>query len=246
MTIGRIGWAGLREEYVRSLAERGVVLHLDRGAWARTATGRWVVLPAATDSAKPDSWWFGFDERALRDKPAIGAVLLCRKAGGELLDFGLPASLLAELAPRLVTRRGTTHRQFNVERRGARFELVARAGERLDITDRRGDLAFLRDAEQPTAAREPATSSVPADPPSAPPHATDDERFFARVRKGALEPLDAAGLEEGATYLVIARRAPSVPAAASLRRLAAAARPRGLPADLSEQHDHYAHGARRR
>ncbi|HEY3359375.1 MAG TPA: hypothetical protein VGQ83_39360 [Polyangia bacterium] len=249
MSRTTVNWGDLRVGFVRALRERGVELHLDRGAWARTAAGDWVVLPAVTDSAKPGSWWFGFDEEALDARSALGAILLCRTTDGDLVDFGLPASLLRGLAPRLVTKRGTSHRQFNVERRGSRYEIVAKGGERVDITDRRGDVTWVRapqDAGPPSAAREAGAAYAAGSPPAASGGASGEERFFARACQGALEPLDATRLEEGATYLVIATPAPLVPASGSLRRLVAAARPCGLPSDLSVNHDHYAHGARRR
>jgi hypothetical protein len=45
--------------------------------------------------------------------------------------------------------------------------------------------------------------------------------------------------------LVVARATP-LPAVRAFRRILAAAPGEGLPADFSEQHDHYAHGADKR
>jgi hypothetical protein len=252
MRDARDTWRQLREEFARKLGEKaGIELHVER-AWGRTGGGTWVVLPAATDQSKADTWWLGFDEAELRQRRAAGAILLCRKPDGSLLHFGLPASLLLELAPQLSVKRGTHHRQFNVVRRAGRFELTMTGGRSLDITDRQGDLSWLTPSSpvaptgapvgQPGGARESlATCGPTAEAPFG-----GEQRFFARWRGGVLHPLDPPELEEGGHYLVIASRADALPTTTAERRILAMARRVGLPADLAEQHDHYAHGAQRR
>jgi hypothetical protein len=187
-------------------------------------------------------------------RAAAGAILLCRSAGGAVADFGLPADFLREIAPRLALKGGTSQRQFTVVRRGDRYVLMMKGGHELDITTRRGDLSWLSPSVEPVAvnAREPepaygvnAERIGPA-PDAAPPDPAAERRFFARCRDGKLEPIDPADLEEGASYLVVATPAAAIPVIGAERRILAEARRRGLPADLSEQHDHYAHGAPRR
>jgi hypothetical protein len=253
MRISKQLWQHIRETYARSLAPRGIHLSVDR-AWARTSDGRWLVLPAATDHPKPDSWWLGFDEQEIARRAATGAVLLCRSSDGTIADFGLPGDLLREIAPHLVVKRGTHHRQFTVVRRAGRYALVMKRGREIDITPRRGDLSWLALSAAPRTpaaselelaygARTASTAPQP-NPGSGSP--TVEKRFFARCREGKLHPVDPVDLDEGAVYLVVAAPAPALPVVGAERRILAAARSLGLPADLSEQHDHYAHGAPRR
>ncbi len=252
MRISKQHWQRIRETYARSLAPRGIHLSVDR-AWARTSDGRWLVLPAATDHPKPDSWWLGFDEHEIAERPAAGAILLCRSSDGAIADFGLPANLLREIAPHLVLKRGTHHRQFTVVRRAGRYALVMKRGRELDITPRRGDLSWLALSAEPrtSSAGEPdlvygsrIASTARPDPDRGSP--TTEARFFARCQDGKLQPVDPVDLDEGSIYLVVAAPAPLLPVVGAERRILAAARSLGLPADLSEQHDHYAHGAPRR
>ncbi len=253
MPLSKQLWQQIRETYARSLVPRGIHLSVDR-AWARTSDGRWLVLPAATDHPKPHSWWLGFDEQEMAERAAAGAVLLCRSSDGAIADFGLPADLLREIAPHLVLKRGTHQRQFTVVRRAGRYALVMKGGRELDITFRRGDLSWLTPPTMrgTAAVREPepvygaqTESTAPRPGPDAGLPATE-RRFFARCRDGKLDPVDPVDLDEGAFYLVAATPAPALPAVGAERRILAAARSLGLPADLSEQHDHYAHGAERR
>lgn len=246
-------WQQIREAYAHKLQARGIHLTVER-AWARTLDGQWLVLPAATDHPKPGWWWLGFDEEEVAKRAAVGAVLLCRSTSVAIADFGLPADLLREIAPNLALKRGTHQRQFTVVRRGDRYVLVMKGGRELDITARRGDLSWLL----PPVAPEPGTAHEPelaygggakslAPPSEDGPHErVAERRFFARFREGRLEPIDPADLDEGATYLVVATPAAAIPAVAAERWILAEARRSGLPADLSEQHDHYAHGAPRR
>ncbi len=74
---------------------------------------------------------------------------------------------------------------------------------------------------------------------------TRERRFFARVDRGKLVPMDPTGFNDGATYLVVAVPSP-VPHRLAERRILAAARSIDLPSDFAQQHDHYAHGAPRR
>src|SRR3990172_4173988 len=192
-------WQEIREAYARRLASRGVCLSVER-AWARTSDGRWLVLPAATDHPRPGAWWLGFDEQEMARRAAVGAILLCRSAGGAVADFGLPADLLREIAPDLALKGGTNQRQFTVVQRGDRYVLMMKGGRELDITGRRGDLSWLSPSVQPMAmtAREPEPAyGVPAEclgpmPDPSPPDLAAERRFFARCRDGKLEPIDPA------------------------------------------------------
>jgi len=191
-------------------------------------------LLGAAEARAGGRWWLGLNEREfVGSDDARGVVLICETAS-DLVDLWFSADEIRELLPRLTARDG--ERKFNVVRRRDKFFLqIPGLGEK-DITPKQGDTAWLTGAR---AGRE-ILSSPPRDfPVWYPP-------FLARVRKGRLEPLDPTSLEEGAVVVVRLSTAPTVPRQAALRRIVAAAGTTDLPADFAEQHDHYAHGARRR
>jgi hypothetical protein len=170
----------------------------------------------------------------LGDRDVRGVVLLC-EASTEVLDFWFRADEIRDLLPHLSVRDG--ERKFNVLRRRERFVLQVPGADDRDITAKRGDTSWLGGPAGSHERRLPLPSDVlPAWQPP----------FLARVRRGRLEALDPISLEEGAVVVVRVSPAPSVPRQTALRRLVAAAGAADLPADLAEQHDHYAHGAPRR
>ena len=135
-------------------------------------------------------------------------------------------------------------RYFNVVRRGARFTLLLLGGDEMDITARRGDLAWLTSGDQRALAPTGASTAREAAPRPAP--IPEVARFFAELRGGALVPLDPVGLPDGARLLVAARVADAVPATPALRRILARGGPDDLPPDFARNHDYYAHRGPRR
>jgi len=240
MPLSQADWRKIRQDWA---AQRALPLAVER-AWGRLPDGRRVILPAATESEKrPNSWWLGFDEEALADASVAGAVLLCRTSGGRVLDFGLPVERLREIAPRLVRKGATSHREFTVTRHGGRHLLHLRDGETMEIDDRLGELRWLTEsADLPLVAQDPAAKLPQAHvgPPE------DCIRFFARMVGGRLEPMDPVPMQEGAAYHVVVRPAPAVPLIGAIRRMLAEACDLGQPVDFSEHHDHYIHGTPKR
>ncbi|MBM4439528.1 MAG: hypothetical protein FJ027_03840 [Candidatus Rokubacteria bacterium] len=212
----------------------GVTFSLAARRGSRLARGPagTLYLPAARE-AQPGRWWLGLNEQAFTgDDEARGVVLLC-DAGADVIDFWFSAAEIRDLLPRLSVTNG--ERKFNVVRRRERFFLQIPGGEEIDITGKRRNLAWVTSSPPASPLPDPAEVLPPWHPP-----------FLARVRKGRLEALDPIRLEEGAVVLVRVVPAPAVPRQAALRRIVAAAGAESLPADFSEQHDHYAHGAPRR
>ncbi len=241
----RAEWGQVRRQYLESLRSRGTRLTLRGQTWAVTEQGESVVLPggmAATNNA--NQWWLDYDVEGFHQRHAIGAILLCAESDDSLHDFGLPADLVNQLEKQLPQNSQRARRSFNVFRHGDRFELKLTAGEALDITRRRGDVSWLRGGAPEGAAM---VAEAPASRASlgreAPPV---ERRFFARLVRGGLQPLDPTDLSEGALYLVQVRQMAAVPSSRALRRIVARGGPADLPADFAEQHDHYAHGAAKR
>jgi hypothetical protein len=130
--------------------------------------------------------------------------------------------------------------KLNLVRRAGRYALKLPGEVDVDVTDARGDLSWLIPGRIAAAV---VPEPVPRD--ASPDVAVGESAFFARVRRGLLEPLDATGLPEGSLVRVRAAVATSVPGIAALRKIVAAGGPADLPSDLAERHDHYAHGAKR-
>src|SRR5262249_163880 len=132
-------------------------------------------------------------------------------------------------------------RKINLHRVGSRYVLRVPGRPDLDVTDTRGDLAWLHPGSRFQATVRPGgvapMSSGPTDR-----IAEQASTFFAKVRKGLLEPLDATGLSDGDIVLVKATVSRRVPGSAALRRIVARGGPPSLPPDFAEQHDRYAHG----
>lgn len=250
-------WREVREAYLRRLhQDRGISLRLSR-TWASTPDGRTIVLPAGSETPG-GGWWIDYDEEEFARRRAIGAILLCRRSDGSLLDFGLPRSLLAEISVHLPLKSdGARRRYFNIERRGDRFLLKLRGGlPPRDITQLRGAFHWLQSGN--LAVREPESHYSSGGSEGTPP--TRDEandqpapraavRFFATVEHGELRPFDPIELPEGATVFVIASSVEPglVPADAAFRKLVAIGSEfTDLPEDFASQHDHYAHGGPRR
>lgn len=260
----KLEWRTVRQEYLDSLrANRGVDLRLTKGAWAVAGDGRWIALPGVTATAKPDVWWLGVMHDELVARRAAGVILLCAEANEPLRDFGLPASLLAEIEPQLSKTARPPQLHFTVVRRDGRFLLQLKGGRTLDITERLGDVSWIEASSRPTdvtdsrgghslvaetaepSAMRPSTGEpgwTSADTTAS----SDERRFFARAGSSGLEPIDPVELAPGATYLVRITPVPGVPRSTALRRMLARGGPGDLPRDLAAQHDHYAHGAPKR
>src|SRR5207249_3198315 len=164
-----------------------------------------------------------------------GVVLLCEDAK-DLLDFWLPATQIRDLLPRL-SPGPNAERKFNVVCRRGRYWLQVPGGEDIDITATRGNTSWLTGGP---GSREDDTAQAPASP-----RAPREQAFFARVRRGRLEPLDACPLEEGSVVIVRVEPVAAVPKRTALRQIVAAGGPT-LPSDFAEQHDHYIRGTPRR
>ncbi len=232
----QLGWRRIREEYLDALTRRGVRLGLKTRTWAVGDGDAWVVLPATTESPA-DEWFLGFGRAEYVARKAAGAILLCRTATGELLDFGLSAAVLARVLPHLSTQ-GERELKLKVRRRGKRFVLMVPRQADLDITTHLHDVDWLGAGPDIVAETEAAYREPPSD--------ADDVRYFARVEKGVLRPVDPVELPEGAAFLVVLRPVADVPSVSAFRRILAGGGATGLPADFAEEHDHYAHGSPRR
>jgi len=171
---------------------------------------------------------------AAEDVRAI--VLLCEGAT-TVLDFWLPAHQVRDLLPRL-SPGPNDERKFNVVCRRERYWLQIPGGDDVDITGSLGNTSWLTGAAPAERHKtEPNEVSSPE---------THGQAFFARVRKGRLEPLDPVPLEEGSVLIVRVEPATAVPKQPALRRIVAGGGPTTLPSDFAEQHDHYIRGAARR
>ena len=249
-------WSELRSQYVANLtATHGIRLRLRDRVWAVTDDGRWIALPGVTATSNPDKWWLVYMRDEFRQRGAVGAILLCASVDQPLLDFGLPANFIGEIEPHLSVGNGREQLYFNVLRRGTRFELQLKDGRSVDITRRLGDVSWLREARAAASGQEASVASAPRGAVAearldygrvGDVRSGDDHRFFARYVDEGLQPLDPIDLRNEAVYLVEARLMNAAPRSRALRRIIARGGPSGLPRDLAEQHDYYAHGSRRR
>ena len=250
------GWDETKRGFLHDLSGSGRPWTLEkRGSrWAVGPPGTIGILAAS--ESRPDRWWFSLNEAEFQERRALGVFLLCASRG-TTMPFGLRASQLDELLPRLsIDERG--ERKLNVLRSGQRFVLQVPGEQDVDLTPALGDAAWIEwlgeDATVGPAARErlatygdrahPSSSSE-APPPSRGGEEETTVAFFARVTGAALEPLDASGLADGDLVLVRATRVASAPASAAIRKIVARGGPRTLPADFAEEHDRYAHGGPR-
>jgi hypothetical protein len=254
--ISQAEWAHIRGKFIDRVSRMGIRLELRDRVWAVTEAAEWIALPGTSDSPVADRWWLGCDPAKLLERQPVGIVLLCKARGGSLHAIGLPRALLLDIEPKL--SKNDRHVFFSVVRRGTRFLLQLRGGEELDVTAHLDDLSWAhkggegarRTGWKPThpgpAAQDVVRETPEATAPTENRSAAAATRFFAVVKNGALHPLDDVTLEAGSLHLVEIREAPSVPGNRSLRRILARGGPPDLPADLAEQHDHYAHGRVRR
>ncbi len=228
-------WDGPKREYLERL---GAEFRLDRrgGRWATGPGGTIGIM--ASDTRDGEHWWFGLDAGEFERRGALGVVLLCQ-ANGLLVDFGLPAERIRELLPKLGRDQSRGERKLNLVRRADRYVLQLPGGPEVDVTEARGHLSWL------IPKRDSARGSPRQVRERGPEDTADEHIFFARVRRGVLEPLDPIALTDGSLVRVRVTPVPSVPGIAALRRIVAAGGPRDLPEDLAERHDHYAHGARK-
>ena len=133
--------------------------------------------------------------------------------------------------------------------------LQLKDGRSVDITRRLSDVSWLREARAAASGQEASVASAPRGAVAearldygrgGDVRSGDDHRFFARYVDEGLRPLDPIDLRNEAVYLVEARLMNAAPRSRALRRIVARGGPSGLPRDLAEQHDYYAHGSRRR
>ncbi len=233
-------WDERKRDYVTSIARRtGVGLGLEKrisSRWVYSQSGSIAIL-ASRSHAPGGLWWFGLNEQEFKERKAIGLILLCEGEEG-LLDFAFPAVSVDELLPYLSQEKQRGERKLHLFRRGGRYFLKMPQRPELDVTGARGDFSWL---EGPAMADSRPLDRTPSQPTSKKPAAeAPAAAFFARVRKGVLEPLDPPGLADGDVVLVRATIVKTVPGNAALRRIVARGGPATLPSDLAERHDHYA------
>ena len=198
--------------------------------WARTGD-RWIAI-TASKKLPQGGWWLGLDWPKVEKRQIVGAILLC-ESGKEVLDFGFSGESLKKLAAKLSRDRDRGEIKLAVQPSGDRYFLRIPGEDSIEVTSALGDLSWLP----------PPAPSRRATPPLASAELSATERaFFARVRNGVLEPLDAPDFRDGEFVVVRAARVASVPGNATLRRMLAAGGPTSLPADFAERHDAYAHG----
>lgn len=242
-------------------AKRRYLLSLRPGDWNLEGRGsRWASGPAGTlailaaSEARAHRWWLGLNETEFRSRRAVGLVLLCA-SHAKVLDFGLSASRVEQLLPRLsIDDRG--ERKLNVVRVGRRFVLQIPGTDGADLTPALGDTSWLTGLREGATLRERAGAAYGHEEQGHPSHIEPIEvpaiaarggdpveaTFFARIKGGILEPLDPTGLPEGEMVLVRATRVTSVPASGVARRIVAQGGPQSLPSDFAQEHDRYAHG----
>ena len=229
-------WDEGKRRYLAGLAARGVALTLEARRGARWATsGRGVVgILGASEVSSGERWFLGLNEAQFRERQAIGVILLCER-GDEMLDFGLPAGRLLVFLGRLSEVGG--ERKINLVRSRDRYIIQVPGATGEDVSEALGNLDWLlAPAGGPAHRPEPAPARRTAKPGR-------HGRFFAKVTRGRLQPLDPIDLKEGEVLLVRTERVPAAPRHASLRRILALGGPGDLPADLAARHDRYAHGA---
>jgi hypothetical protein len=232
-------WDERKKAYLRYIARSGVALALDgrRGArWAKGPRGVVAIL-GASEAPGGGRWFLGLNEEQFQERNPVGLVLLCEQ-GEKLLDFAVPAERLRTLLGGLSKVRG--ERKINLVRVRDRYVIQVPGSEGADVTDTLGNLGALGSSTDTPAssAGTPSTKEVAG--------SRGERRFFAKVRRGRLVPLDPIELKDGEVLLVEIERIPAAPGHASLRHIVALGGPSDLPSDLATQHDHYARGTPRR
>jgi hypothetical protein len=108
-----------RDDFVRTLASRGVVLHRLKGAIFRSPRGTRVGV--AYNREKNDKWFLGLPEDGFEH-----AVLLCEERSGRVIHFSLPKEFMDEHGDALNRTNGQI--KFNVRRRGEFFLHLPKRG----------------------------------------------------------------------------------------------------------------------
>lgn len=238
----------VKRRYLLSLRSKtGLPWELERrkgSRWARTPSGDRCAILASTEASRGAQWWFGLSEKEFHDRAPLAIVLLCL-SGDDVTDLVVPADRVKEFLPYLSREHQSGERKLNVFRRGERYVLPVPSRPDVDLTETRGNYAWLRPDSSAPGRLSPDRAALQK-ATVAPAREGAGLAFFARVRKGLLEPLDETGLADGDLVLVRAIVTRAVSANAAIRRIVARGGPGSLPADFAEQHDHYARGAARR
>jgi hypothetical protein len=233
-------WDKIKHDFLVEVRHRtGADFSLNRinGRWASGPRGV-VGIVSGEERPEGDRWFMGLDERALDEREPLGVILVCEGRDGRRIVVGFGASRWTDLARRMSRDRRRGELKFDLRKRGDRYLLAG-----AEVTSALNDLSWLGETDMERDHTQPEAGSI-TNAPSA--SQSLDRNFFARVRGGALEPMDPTGLPEGEVVLVSTRPAPVVPSNATLRRLIAAGGPPSLPPDFADQHDTHAHGAPRR
>ena len=110
-----------------ALSGDGIPINHVRNREYRTAKGKRVVVPFATEDPRGDLWWTGFE-----DKQYDVVIFLCRTLDGKLLDFVVPWSFIA---PRWADfSRSGGQVEFHVRRNTSGYVLDVPHGVSLTIT----------------------------------------------------------------------------------------------------------------
>jgi len=104
-----------RDDFVRTLSNRGVVLHRLKGAVFRSPRGTRVGVAYGRES-RNDKWFLGLPEDGFDQ-----AVLLCEDRSGRVTHFSLTKEFMDEHGDKLSRKDGQV--KFNVFRRGGEFSL---------------------------------------------------------------------------------------------------------------------------
>ncbi|MDO8689861.1 MAG: hypothetical protein Q7R39_07595 [Dehalococcoidia bacterium] len=130
--IGRKAWGKMvRQEYLQSLREQGILLDQQATVWARARTGLWVALPASSESGR-GAWFLGLKESLVLERLSngeVGLVLLCQPKSGSMIDFVIPPQKTREIAPSLPKSKGEL--KFNI---GSDYRLGLNGREPLDLS----------------------------------------------------------------------------------------------------------------
>ena len=232
---GRETFDRIKRRYLEEASRKtgvSIVLEPSRSSsrWARTGDG-WVAI-TASKKLPQGVWWLGLDWPKVEKRKPLGAILLCEEAEG-VLDFGFSSESLKKLAAKLSRDKGRGEIKLELQPSGNRYFLRTPGEDSIEVTSALGDLSWLRRSV-------PGRRAIPTLPSAECP--ATERVFFARVRGGMFEPLDAPGFKDGEFVVIRAARVASVPGNATLRKMLAAGGPESLPADFAERHDAYAHG----
>jgi hypothetical protein len=139
----RTYFSNLRRSYISKLGNSGISLIKIAPIWARTKTGMWVAMPAASER-QDERWWLGLNDRLIVEKIREGGlaiILLCVTKAEALLDFVLDQRIIIELKP--ILSRSGDELKFNVRERDQRYALTIPKHRPLDITGYKGRVSIL-------------------------------------------------------------------------------------------------------